>query len=99
MGVSVQFARVDSATGTVFKDESIMEITKSDVERICLDTMRTTLNDYELIKAELESLKSGQRVLLPVDLDHAKFMLLVAQRFISDVHNETMKAIKGKENA
>ena len=76
-----------------------MEITKSDVERICLDTMRTTLNDYEIIKAELESLKSGQRVLLPVDLDHAKFMLLVAQRLISDVHNETMKAIKGKENA
>lgn len=76
-----------------------MEITKEAVEQICLDTMRNTLNDYETIKAELESLKTGQRVLLPVDLDHARFMLLVAQRFISDVHNETMNAIKGKENA
>ncbi|CAB4126024.1 hypothetical protein UFOVP181_214 [uncultured Caudovirales phage] len=76
-----------------------MEITKEAVEQICLDTMRNTLNDYETIKAELESLKTGKRVLLPVDLDHARFMLLVAQRFISDVHNETMNAIKGKENA
>lgn len=74
-------------------------ITKEDVERICLDTMRNTLNDYETIKAELDSLKKGHSVVLPVDLDHAKFMLLVAQRFISDIHNETMKAIKGKENA
>lgn len=57
-------------------------ITKEDVEAICLDTMRNTLNDYELIKAELDSLKSGQQVLMPVDKQHAKFMLIVAMNYL-----------------
>lgn len=57
-------------------------ITKEEVEAICLDTMRTTLNNYELIKAELESLKSGQRVLMPVDKQHAQFMLIMAMNYL-----------------
>ena len=55
---------------------------RTEVEAICLDTLRTTLNEHELIKAELESLNTGARVVLPVDREHARMMLLVAMHYL-----------------
>lgn len=69
--------------------------TLSDIERVCLETIKRQFSEYFDIKEELRKIKSGETVVLPVDLDHAKFMLLVAQRYISDVHNETMDAMRG----
>lgn len=66
-----------------------------DVERICLETMKAQFTEYFEIKEELRKIKSGEVVVLPQDIGHAKFMLLIAQRYISEVHNETMDAMRG----
>ena len=68
---------------------------RADVEHICVETMKEQFTEYFTIKEELRKIRSGETVVLPQDLDHAKFMLLVAQRYISEVHNETMDALRG----
>lgn len=57
-------------------------ISKEDVERICLETMRNTLNEHEYVKAELNLYKTGQVVPLPVDKEHAKCMLIIAMNYL-----------------
>lgn len=69
--------------------------TRSDVERICLETMKSQFSEYFDIKEELRKIKSGETVVIPADLNHAKFMLMVAQRYISEMHHETMDALRG----
>lgn len=51
---------------------------KEQVEAICLETIRTALNDYKTVRAELELYKTGKIVPMPVDKDHAKMMLIIA---------------------
>lgn len=65
-----------------------------DVERICLETMKNQFTEYFDIKEELRKIRSGEVVVIPADLEHAKFMLRIAQHYISEVHNETIRAIK-----
>ena len=55
---------------------------KEQVEAICLDTMRNTLNDYETIKAELALYKNGTLIPLPVNKDHANGMLIIAMNYL-----------------
>ena len=68
--------------------------TLSDVKRICLETMKEHFTEYFDTKEELRKIKSGEVVVLPADVEHAKYMLMVAQHYISEVHNETIRAIK-----
>lgn len=75
-----------------------MEITKDIVERICLDTMRTALNDYETIKSELNLIKTGQTVVMPVDKEHARCMLLLAMHYLEIKPGEPLTITK-EENA
>ena len=65
-------------------------VSPEDVKRICLDTMRDTLNDYETIKAELELYKTGQVVPLPVDKEHARMMLIIAMSYL-EIKPEAIK--------
>ena len=48
---------------------------------------------------ELRQLRSGERIVTPVDIDHAIWMLRQAQRYISAERHELMDKIKGKEYA
>ena len=56
---------------------------------------RVALQDAE----ELSQLRSGEKLVEIVDMDHAIWMLRHAQRYISDERHELMNTIKGKEYA
>jgi|FreactcultuFSWF8_1027224.scaffolds.fasta_scaffold02124_9 hypothetical protein len=40
------------------------------------------LSEYDSIKEELRQLQEGERVVLPVNRDHAKYMLIVAMNYL-----------------
>lgn len=56
---------------------------------------RRALEDAE----ELRQLRSGEKIVTPVSMDHAIWMLRQAQRYISAERHELMNTIKGKEYA
>lgn len=43
----------------------------------------------------LAEIERGDKVVIPTSMEHAKFMLMVAQSYISQQHRATMDAIKG----
>ena len=44
--------------------------------------------------ALLEELERGDKVILPVNMEHAKIMLRVAQMYIDQEHQKTFNALK-----
>ena len=42
----------------------------------------------------LEELERGDKVVLPTSMEHAKFMLIVAQNYIDQQHQATFDALK-----
>ena len=62
--------------------------------------------DYEAMEhraledaEELRQLRNGEKIVAPVSMDHAIWMLRQAQRYISAERHELMNTIKGKEYA
>ena len=49
--------------------------------------------DYERL-ALLEEIQRGDKVVLPQNMEHAKFMLMVAQAYINEQHQYTFDALK-----
>lgn len=41
----------------------------------------------------LEELERGEKIVLPVSIEHAEFMIKVARFYIDQQHQETMKAL------
>lgn len=68
--------------------------TREEVEEICLSVVKERLFDYEFIKAELDSLKNGDRVLLPTSKEHAKMMLIVAMNYLGIEPNQPISYTK-----
>lgn len=46
----------------------------------------------------LEELERGEKVVLPVSIEHAEFMIRVAQFYIDQHHQEMMLALGQKKN-
>ena len=44
--------------------------------------------------ALLEEVERGERVVIPVSLEHAKFMIMVAQAYINEQHQGTIDLLK-----
>lgn len=42
----------------------------------------------------LEEVERGERVIVPVSLEHAQFMLKVAQAYINEQHQDTIDLLK-----
>ena len=63
-------------------EQDFLRMDREKVEQICMEVMKERLFDYELIKAELDALNSGQRVVLPKNKEHAKFMLIIAMNYL-----------------
>ena len=59
-----------------------MITTREQVEQICLDTLREELLDYSLVKESLRQLEQGERVVLPVNKEHAEAMFKVASLYL-----------------
>lgn len=49
--------------------------------------------DYEC-RLALDELYRGDKVVIPSSIEHAKFMIMVAQNYINQQHQETMDALK-----
>ncbi len=76
-------------------EQDFIQMDREKVEQICFEVMKERLFDYERIKEELRQLKSGESVVIPVDMDHARFMLRMAQYYISENHKDLIDTIKG----
>ena len=49
--------------------------------------------DWERLEL-LKEIECGDKVVIPVSIEHAKFMLQVAQFYIDQQHKETFDALK-----
>lgn len=69
-------------------------LTVDDVRQISESVIREEIHDYYLVKEELRALKSGERVLLPVNKEHATYMLKVAMSYLGiDINQDLI--VKG----
>jgi len=78
-------------------ERDFVQMDRERAEQICFEVMKERLHNYETMKEELRLLKSGASVIIPVDMDHARFMLRMAQYYISEHHKDLIATIKGKE--
>ena len=61
-----------------------------DIEQSVIERMGEMYTQYGKTLAELNNLKSGRNIVIPVDEEHARFMLAVAQSYLSRRHQETV---------
>ena len=76
-------------------ERDFIQMDREKVEQICFEVMKDRLYNYEDMKEELRRIKSGESVVIPVDMDHARFMLRMAQFYISENHKDLLSTIKG----
>jgi hypothetical protein len=76
-------------------EQDFMQMDREKAEQLCFEVMKDRLFNYEAMKKELSSLKSGESVLIPVNMEHARFMLRMAQFYISENHKDLIATIKG----
>ena len=72
-------------------EQDYLQMDREKVEQICLEVMKERLFDYELIKAELDSLNNGDRVVLPKSKEHAKMMLIIAMNYLGIKPGENIR--------
>ena len=63
-------------------EQDYIQMERDRVEQICMEVMKERLFDYERIKEELRQINEGERVVLPKDKEHAKFMLIIAMNYL-----------------
>lgn len=67
---------------------------EDEIERQVIERMGQMYYNYTEALNELKDIRSGKSVVIPVDMDHAKMMVLIGQHYISEQHKETIRAIK-----
>jgi hypothetical protein len=75
-------------------DQDMFNMEREQITEICREVMMTEVKerlfDYELIKAELDSINNGERVVLPKNPEHAKLMLIIAMNYLGIKPGETI---------
>lgn len=71
-----------TASEMIEMERDFIQMDRERVEQICIDVMKERLFDYEVIKEELRQINNGERVVLPKDKEHAKFMLIIAMNYL-----------------
>lgn len=72
-----------------------MDLDKENIQQIVFESIAEISNDYIIVKEELRKIRTGESVVIPIDMDHARLMLRVAQFYISQNHHNLMDTIKG----
>lgn len=76
-------------------EQDMFQMERDQIREIAREVMmsevKERLFDYELIKAELDALKSGERVMLPVNKEHAKMMLIISMNYLGIKPGENFK--------
>ena len=60
--------------------------------------MRTNHLTDEDCRMELERLYNGDAVVVPINIEHADYMLAVAQFYKNQQHEQTMRVLKGEHS-
>ena len=67
-------------------EQDMFQMERNQIADICREVMMSEVKerifDYELIKAELDQLKNGDRVVLPKSKEHAKMMLIISMNYL-----------------
>lgn len=58
--------------------------------------MMPEYTDYEC-RLKLEELHDGRSVVIPSSMEHARFMLMIAQHYINQHHNDLIDIIKNSD--
>jgi len=64
-----------------------------DIEQSVIERMGEMYTQYAGTLRELNNLKFGNNVVVPVSEEHARFMLAVAQSYLSRRHQETIDVL------
>ena len=64
-----------------------------DIEQSVVERMGEMYTQYAATLKELNNLKFGNNVVIPVSEEHARFMLSVAQSYLSRRHQETIDVL------
>lgn len=64
------------------------------IEQLVIERMGRTYEDYSRVLKELNDIREGKSVVVPVDDEHARFMMLVSQHWLDQRHKETFNALK-----
>lgn len=79
-------------------EQDMFQIERDQIREIAREVMMSEIKerifDYELIKAELESINSGARVVLPKNKEHAKMMLIIAMNYLGIKPGESITITK-----
>lgn len=57
-----------------------------------MDDKTLYYTDYEC-RLKLQELYDGRSIVVPCDEEHARFMLMVASKFLDDRHRETIEIL------
>ena len=68
-------------------------MTADEIEQEVIARMGKAYQDYASVLKELNDLRTGQMVLLPHSIDHAKWMIMVGQHYIDQEHMKTVQAL------
>lgn len=67
-------------------EQDMFQMERDQIADICREVMMSEVKerifDYELIKAELDQLNNGDRVVLPKSKEHAKMMLIISMNYL-----------------
>jgi len=64
-----------------------------DIEQAVIERMGEMYTQYAAILRELNNIKIGKNVVIPASEEHARFMLAVAQSYLSRRHQETIDVL------
>ena len=65
-----------------------------DIEQAVIERMGEMYTQYAATLSELNNIKFGKNVVIPISEEHARFMVSVAQSYLSHRHQEIIDILK-----
>jgi hypothetical protein len=63
------------------------------IEQLVIERMGQMYHDYAQALKDLNDIRSGQTVVIPANMEHAKFMVVMGQHYINQTHKITFDAL------
>ena len=63
------------------------------IEQQVIERMGQMYYEFAVTLKELNDIKTGKVVVIPVDMEHARMMVIVGQHYIDERHQETFDAL------
>lgn len=63
------------------------------IEQLVIERMGQLYHDYAQALKDLNDIRTGHTVVIPADIEHARFMVNMGQYYINECHRETFNAL------